>query len=66
MSIGLCPHNGEVVLVSEPAPQPEVGDDGPMCTLCEYTIGDLDKYISDKKNEEEIKQALDKVCYHLR
>ncbi len=41
-------------------------DEGPLCTLCEYAIGDLDKYISDPTNEEEVKKALDRVCYELR
>ena len=41
-------------------------DDRPYCTLCEYAIGEVDKLITDKKNEEEIKSALDRICYELR
>lgn len=37
----------------------------PYCTLCEYAIGEVDKMISDKKNEEEIKNVLDNICYEL-
>jgi len=40
-------------------------DDRPYCTLCEYAIGEVDKLITDKKNEEEIKSALDRICYEL-
>ena len=32
------------------------------CVLCEYLITTLDGIISDKHNEEEVRQALDKVC----
>ena len=41
-------------------------NDRPYCTLCEYAIGEVDKLITDKKNEEEIKSALDRICYELR
>lgn len=34
--------------------------------MCEYVIGEVDQVISDKKNEEEIREALDKICYKLR
>jgi hypothetical protein len=34
--------------------------------LCEYAISEVDKLIEDKKNEEEIKSVLDKICYELR
>ena len=37
----------------------------PYCTLCEYAIGEVDKLITDKKNEEEIKNVLDRICYEL-
>ena len=39
--------------------------DRPYCTLCEYAIGEVDKMITDKQNEEEIKNVLDAVCYEL-
>ena len=34
--------------------------------LCEYAISEVDKLIEDKKNEDEIKSVLDKICYELR
>ena len=37
----------------------------PYCLLCEYAISEVDKLIEDKKNEEEIKTVLDKICYEL-
>lgn len=45
------------------APEPET--ERPYCTLCEYAIGEVDQLITDKKNEEEIKNVLDTICYHL-
>ena len=39
--------------------------DKPYCLLCEYAISEVDKLIEDKKNEEEIKTVLDKICYEL-
>lgn len=42
-----------------------VRENRPYCTLCEYAIGEVDKLIADKKNEEEIKKALDRICYEL-
>ena len=41
-------------------------DSRPYCTLCEYAIGEVDKMITDKQNEEEIKSVLDTICYELR
>jgi len=41
-------------------------DDRPYCALCEYAIGEVDQMIENKKNEDEIKQALDRICYLLR
>ncbi len=43
----------------------EGSDDRPYCTLCTYAIGEVDQMLEDKKNEEEIKEALDKICYML-
>ena len=31
----------------------------PSCVLCEYVIDTLDKYVKDKKNEDEIKKAVE-------
>jgi len=38
----------------------DVADTG--CILCEYVISNLDKMLSDKNTEEEVKQALEEVC----
>ena len=32
------------------------------CVLCEYVIANLDALLEDKKNEAEIKAALESVC----
>merc|ERR1719481_574628 len=34
----------------------------PSCVLCEYVIDTLDKYVKDKKNEDEIKKAVESIC----
>jgi len=34
----------------------------PSCVLCEYVIDTLDDYISDRKNEAEIKKAVESIC----
>lgn len=41
------------------------GDERPYCELCEYAIGEVDRMLEDKKDEEEIKRALDRICYML-
>eukprot|EP00094_Tigriopus_californicus_P010505 TCALIF_10133-PA protein Name:"Similar to PSAP Prosaposin (Bos taurus)" AED:0.01 eAED:0.01 QI:34/1/0.87/1/0.85/0.87/8/809/757 len=43
----------------------ELEDERPYCTLCEYAIGEVDKLIEDKKNEQQIVDALDRICYML-
>ena len=54
----------ETILEEE---EEEEGDGArPYCTLCEYAIGEVDKLITDKQNEEEIKSVLDTICYELR
>ena len=35
------------------------------CVLCEYAVTTLDKMITDKHNEDEVKQALDRLCGYL-
>jgi len=62
-AIGLCETALSVFPVTPV--EHEVEDVGPLCTLCEYTISDLDRYITDPHNEEEVKNALDRVCYEL-
>ena len=33
--------------------------------FCKFAIGELDKMIEDKQNEEQIKQGLEKLCAWL-
>ena len=35
------------------------------CMFCKFAIGQLDKMIEDKHNEEEIKEGLEKLCSYL-
>ena len=65
-AIGLCDSNHERSHFALVLPEDAEEGEGPLCTLCEYTISDLDRYITDPHNEEEVKNALDRVCYELR
>ena len=59
-AIGLCQAARSVFPVTALETTGDVEDEGPLCTLCEYTISDLDKYITDPHNEEEVKTAEDR------
>jgi hypothetical protein len=70
--IGLCTNEAvesvaqQVAEVMQEAPSPlESVGDRPYCTMCEYAVGEVDKMIENKKNEAEIKDALDRICYML-
>ena len=52
-------------VIAEAEQAQETGEDRPYCVLCEYAIGEVDKMLEDKQDEEEIKEALDKICYML-
>ncbi len=43
----------------------EGADERPYCELCVYAVGEVDRMLEDKKNEEEIRRALDRICYML-
>ncbi len=43
----------------------EQQEERPYCQLCEYAIGEVDRMLEDKQNEDEIKDALDRICYML-
>ncbi len=49
----------------EVSPKQEVQGERPYCLLCEYAIGEVDKILTDKKDEDEIKHILDEICYKL-
>ena len=59
--MNVCPGTQEEVapVVDE---EETVGD---QCVICEYVVSTLDKMVTDKTNEAEIKQALDVLCYGL-
>merc|ERR1712038_684451 len=65
--LGLC--NDEVLIEIQEnlqtAVDGNVGGNTQTCMFCKFAIGELDKMIEDKHNEEEIKQALDKLCDYL-
>ncbi len=42
-----------------------VGGNTQTCMFCKFAIGELDKIVEDKHNEEEIKQALETLCDYL-
>merc|ERR1719495_2900589 len=35
------------------------------CLLCEYAMSELDAAVEDKTNQQEVRQELDNICYHL-
>jgi len=49
--------NGELYV-----PNSVIVANSPSCVMCEYVINTLDKYITDNKNEEEIKKAVESIC----
>jgi len=46
-------------------PDSVVAANTPTCVMCEYVIDSLDKYISDKKNEAEVKRAVESICNRM-
>lgn len=61
-NLGLCKPKKTSFSVSPPS---DIDVKGPYCTLCEYAMTTVDQMLKDNKNEAEIEQALDVVCYHL-
>merc|ERR1712147_554673 len=59
LALNICSETREVAPVEE---EEAVGD---QCVLCEYVVSTLDKMVTDKANEAQIKQALDVLCYGL-
>merc|ERR1719356_2263742 len=43
----------------------EENGEKPQCLLCEYVMSELDGEVEDKQNQDEVRQALDKICYRL-
>merc|ERR1711970_1717616 len=60
-NLGLCKPKGNVVVHQVEMKDPK----SPYCTLCELVVKDLDAMLEDKKNKEEIENALDVLCYQL-
>ena len=40
--------------------------DRPYCMMCEYVVGEIDKYITDNRTEESIKETIEQICHVLR
>jgi len=57
----LC--SGWARLPSLPQQEVTVGDS--KCVLCEYVVTTLDNLVSNKTNEEEIKEALESLCSYM-
>jgi len=60
-NLGLCKPKGNIVVHQVEMKDPK----SPYCTLCELVVKDLDAMLEDKKNKEEIENALDVLCYQL-
>ena len=39
--------------------------EGVPCELCEFAVTQLEALVEDKKNEQQIKDALDNLCFYL-
>ena len=35
------------------------------CALCEFAMSTLERILGDKKNEEEVREALDQLCGYM-
>ncbi|XP_048578655.1 prosaposin isoform X2 [Nematostella vectensis] len=58
-SLGLCSGVKQAVLVKDAA------GGGPYCALCEFVMEKLDNELKDNATEQEIEEALSKVCGYL-
>ena len=41
-------------------------NDRPYCMMCEYVVGEIDRYITDNRTEESIQEAVEQICHLLR
>ena len=41
-------------------------NDRPYCMMCEYVVGEIDKYITDNRTEESIQETVEQICHILR
>jgi len=64
-NLGLCPQDFAVTPELASKPQQDSETQPPGCVLCEYVIDTIDKMLTDKTNEDQIKQALEEVCSYL-
>ena len=46
-----------------PPPPPPRSDNN--CALCEFAMATLERILGDKKNEEEVREALDQLCGYM-
>ncbi|XP_044260059.1 prosaposin [Tribolium madens] len=58
--IKACPSNTKDVEVFM-----QQGSDGSKCPLCLFAVSKLEEMVKDKKTEQNIKEALNKLCDHL-
>ena len=41
-------------------------EDRPYCPMCEYIVGELDRYMTDNHTEEYIQETVEQICNMLR
>ena len=41
-------------------------EDRPYCPMCEYIVGELDRYMTDNQTEEYIQETVEQICDMLR
>ena len=50
-------------VTKRPPPPPRRSDNN--CALCEFAMATLERILGDKKNEEEVREALDQLCGYM-
>ena len=68
--LGLCAQAYEEVedSLEDDLSQENVEDvnDRPYCMMCEYVVGEIDRYVTDNRTEESIQEAVEQICHLLR
>ncbi|KAK7111881.1 uncharacterized protein [Littorina saxatilis] len=60
--LGVCPSVSKSQQDEEPEPTEPSKVSGPLCTICDLVVGQLDRLIGSNKTEAALESALDQVC----
>ena len=56
----------EDVVEYDSSEEEEELEDRPYCPMCEYIVGELDRYMTDNRTEEYIQETVEQICDMLR